>query len=135
MIRTYNKGEGVKFNELYTSSDFDCKCQDCKHTVVDSDLVDKLYVMSMDIGGKLTVTSGYRCPEYQKQLKLRGYDTAAGVSQHQLGRAADIVKEPIPGYELEGFANRAGFKAIGIGRSFIHVDLRSDIGRRWKYTY
>ncbi len=83
----------------------------------------------------LAITSGYRCHAYQQELKARGYETAVGVSQHELGRAADLVCPDLTGEELARTARACGFKAVGTGRKFIHVDLRADKERAWNYSY
>lgn len=69
------------------------------------------------------ITSGFRTPEYSIDLKKRGYPVARN-SSHLKGLAADIA--------VTSSANRliilesllfVGFRRIGIGKGFIHVDL------------
>ena len=69
------------------------------------------------------ITSGFRTPEYNIDLKKRGYAVAKN-SAHMKGLAADIA--------VTSSANRliilesllfVGFRRIGIGKGFIHVDL------------
>jgi uncharacterized protein YcbK (DUF882 family) len=118
----------------FASQEFNCPCSECKITLVDEELVAKLQKMHDDIGSKLKITSGYRCASHQKHLTMLGYETAKGVSQHQLGKAADVTNGVTPGGELEGYARDAGFKAVGVAQLWIHVDTRDDMDRRWFYT-
>lgn len=117
----------------FRAAEFDCKCTDCKETLIDTELIDKLEAMRGILRSFLKITSGYRCSSYQEQLRLRGYETSVGPSQHQLGKAADITNGVSMGFELEEAARKAGFKSVGVGKDFIHVDLRPEV-RRWKYT-
>lgn len=131
MIITYKKDTNTQLSTHFNSSEFTCPCQDCKITLIDKDLVSHLEAMRTLLGSKLHITSGYRCQGYQDQLTLRGYETAKN-SQHVLGRAADITDGVTPGMELEDMARRAGFESVGVGKAWVHVDLRPGY-RRWVY--
>lgn len=126
--------DGMWISKYFNKSEFLCPCGNCKDFEIDAELLEKLDAMRELHGGPLKVTSGYRCAAYQEQLKLRGYETATGVSQHTLGRAADVTDGVTPGYELEDQARKAGFKAVGVGKNWVHVDLRSDKDRKWSYV-
>jgi len=74
-------------------------------------------------GVPFKITSGFRTPEYNIDLKKRGYAVARN-SSHLKGLAADIA--------VTSSANRliilesllfVGFRRVGIGKSFIHVDF------------
>lgn len=121
-------------SKYFKKDEFKCPCGSCKDFEIDLELLEKLDKMRELVGGPLKVTSGYRCAAYQEQLRLRGYETAAGVSQHELGRAADVTNGVTPGYELEALARQAGFRAVGVGKLFVHLDLRDDKDRRWTYV-
>lgn len=133
----FPKGSKEKLSEYFVGSEFDCPCTECSVTLCDSRLVEKLTEVRRAIGRAIKITSGYRCASYQNNLRLRGYETATGVSQHELGRAADFVAgndASVGGKELERLARAAGFKAVGVGNTFVHVDLRDDKERRWEYV-
>lgn len=135
MINTYKKGSNVRISLHFSSNEFDCPCSNCLSTLVDSELIQKLEAIREKIKTALKINSGYRCANYQTELRLRGYETSAGPSQHELGRAADIMSSDA-GYSgpLEPLAIEAGFLAIGVGHGWVHVDLRADKVRRWTYT-
>ncbi len=130
----YPKDLRAKLSEHFNVSEFVCKCDSCDEILVDQRLVDLLERVREHIGAALVVTSGYRCANYQAELKLRGYETAIGPSEHEFGRAADIMSEGKTGAQLAEAAEKAGFEAIGIGSVFIHVDLRTGKRRRWTYA-
>lgn len=135
MISTYQKGTNVVLSTHFTLREFDCPCPQCTTTTLDANLVTKLEAIRSQTG-PLKITSGYRCEHYQDELRLRGYETAIGISQHQLGRAADITGEDsqYSGTTLESFARSAGIRAVGVGRDWVHIDLRDDKYRRWTYV-
>lgn len=132
---TLKRGENKKLSDHFNSSEFECPCGSCKVFVLDSDLVDKLEFMRRILGTSLKITSGFRCYDYQEQLAMKGYDTAKGISQHELGHAADVTNGVALGHELEEAARDAGFMAVGTGQHWVHVDLRADKFRAWKYAY
>ncbi len=133
MINTYKKGSNVILSNNFTSNQFDCTCDQCKETLIDSDLVDKGDKMVLLLGTRLNINSGYRCAHKQQMLKIQGYETSKGISQHQLGKAMDISNGVATGMELAEAATLAGFRAIGRALHWVHVDLREDADRRWFY--
>lgn len=135
MINKYPKGQPSAVGPNFKSTEFDCPCDKCKETLISLELVSMLESLRALKGGSLKINSGYRCSNYQEDLKRRGYDTAKGISTHERGEAADITDGVTPGYELEDLAKKVGFKAIGVGKHFIHVDMRLDKVRKWKYNY
>ena len=50
-------------------------------------------------GAMLTITSGYRSPEYNKSVRARG-GLAAKASLHQYGMAVDMVMEGVPSEQV-----------------------------------
>lgn len=135
MVKTYSKESNERISDHFRIGEFVCPCTNCKETKIDSDLVDKLEALRKKIGKPLKINSGYRCENYQNELRLRGYETAVGVSQHTEGRAADVMSEDsrLSGTSLEALARSVGFTSIGVGHSWIHCDLRAGY-RRWEYS-
>lgn len=136
-ILRFNKDVLTKLSLHFSVPEFPCPCPQCTETKIDSDLIDKLEALRSQTGPlRIDAGGGYRCSHYQTELRLRGYETAVGVSQHELGRAADVKSEDsrFTGAELENMARKAGFMAVGVGKDWIHVDLRSDKERRWVYA-
>lgn len=76
------------------------------------------------VGRPLTIVSGYRSPETNREVG------GAADSRHLHGDAADIPE----GYATLAQAEAAGFTGIGTkGRWAIHVDVRPGGPARWTY--
>lgn len=76
---------------------------------------------SQQVGYQLTITSGYRSPEYNSRVG------GAKKSQHTLGNAVDVVQRGLTIQQRQDFIQAAidnGFTAIGIYNTFTHVDIR-----------
>ncbi len=134
-ILKFKKGTDVNLSPHFNATEFDCPCTVCLDTTIDKDLVTKLEALR-EKAGPLKINSGYRCSNYQDELRLRGYETSNGPSQHELGRAADVcgADTGYTGTALETWAREAGFRAVGVGSLWVHVDLRDDKDRRWEYA-
>lgn len=74
-------------------------------------------------GARITVTSGYRSPAYNTQVRSRG-GLAAKASLHQYGMAADIVMEGVASQKVWRFVQELGFGGTGYyhGRT-VHLDV------------
>jgi hypothetical protein len=100
------------------------------------DLLTKLELVRVEFNEPLLITSAFRCDKKQQDLRGTGTLTAKGKSTHELGHAVDI--KPLKSTEenfkrlLEVLAKH--FDAIGLAKTFYHVDLRTDKkNRRWNY--
>lgn len=127
VIYEWERWETEQLSHNFYTSEFACPTDATQR--VDYDLIRKLQNVRTKLGMPITVTSGYRTVEYNKYLRGLGYATAKR-SQHLLGRAADITCRDMDRL-LE--LCRGEFMAIGIGQTFIHVDLRDDKEREWTY--
>lgn len=74
-------------------------------------------------GGRVIITSGYRSPEYNTDLRNRG-GLAAKASLHQYGMAADIIMERISSRRIWEFVKSLGFGGSGYyhGKT-VHIDI------------
>ena len=113
----------VQLTKNFNLSEFE---SDNNVVKVSTELVLGLQIMRNLIGRPIKVINGYRTPEHNK--RVGGADN----SQHLHGRAADITVEGMSGKELAKFAEVAGFNAIGIAKTAIHVDDRPE-RVRWNY--
>ena len=106
-------------SEHFDKSEMECNCGKCKNQVnISPDLIERLEAIRWRIGRPISITSGVRCPEYNKEVG--GKPT----SSHLKGLAVDI--------EIDGSLHRmkfvdeaidAGVRRMGIGSNFIHVDI------------
>jgi uncharacterized protein YcbK (DUF882 family) len=74
-------------------------------------------------GGLITITSGYRPPEYNTKLR-KGGALAAKASLHQYGMAADFILEGVSSKRVWDYVRSIGFGGTGYyhGRT-VHVDV------------
>lgn len=78
----------------------------------------------------ITITSGYRTPAHNEAVN--GVES----SSHLKGLAADIACDnSIDRYDLITCLKEAGFKRIGVARTFIHVDIDQDKTQNVIWTY
>lgn len=77
--------------------------------------------------GPLIVTSSYRCPKHNKEVH------GEPGSLHMQGLAFDIlVKDGPERLNILKTARTLGFGGFGIGKNFIHIDLRKNFAM-WTY--
>jgi len=74
-------------------------------------------------GAKITITSGYRSPTYNTNLRNRGA-LVAKASLHQYGMAADLIIEGVPARRTWEFVKDLGFGGAGYyhGKT-VHIDV------------
>lgn len=116
----------IKLTANFSLHEFACKCG-CNTVMLHPDLLNKLQLLRNKVGKSLTINSGYRCPQHNKNV--------GGVkdSLHMKGQAVDI--KLVNGLSVDTFAKLAeeiGFKGIGKYNTFLHVDIRPKI-TRWDY--
>ena len=109
--------------KYFSKSEFECHCGKCDSFVIEPKLVEKLDDLRKKFKHPIFISSGYRCPEYNKYI--------GGVknSYHTKGLAVDIAIYGKPAYELLKYVYEIGFDGIGINQKgpynkrFIHLDL------------
>lgn len=88
-----------------------------------------LFGISDDLGRRLQINSGWRCPAYNRKIG------GASNSQHLYGNAADVstagYSENLKKQFLQSAMSR-GIGGIQIYNSFIHIDISTP--RVWKTT-
>lgn len=111
------KTDWKKIN-FFEEHEFECSC--CERVVVSRELV-----LMLDLARELAetafvITSGYRCKKHNQDV--------GGVknSSHLKGLAVDIaVPDNVTRLKILRGLIIAGFRRIGIGKDFIHVDIDS----------
>ena len=133
----YLRKRGEKMTKLsknFDSSEFTCGCG-CGYDDIDSKLVDKLQMLRDLVGKPIIITSGYRCPAYNK--KISGYSN----SPHLTGEASDIQVKGMSPVTLAIIANRIPYIRLGIYSSHLHIDIRPPMPSKYwlvksgKYIY
>lgn len=134
----WNKGQSGNINEFFSYKEFECHCRypECKEQRISSNLINRLTTIRKETGQPLIITSAYRCSRHQESLRKMNVATvvAQKTSQHELGKAADIVPKDRKNVRTK-FLDIVSkqFKTIGLSDRFLHVDLRDDKERRWEY--
>lgn len=128
-----NPKKPAQLSPHFNSREFVCNCG-CIESKISKDLVAKLERVRFKYGHGLIITSAYRCPDYQARLKRMGYETAVGVSTHELGQAVDLRPAAYGDFAALLPILEEEFQAIGVAKTFYHVDLRADKKRRWSYV-
>ena len=121
MIREFDKRREGNYpiTEHFKVSEFACKDGSNK-LKVDIEGVIMLEEGRQIIKRPITVVSGYRTAEYNKQCG------GAENSYHLNGQAFDIKAEGIEPLKLGIIMASVGFKGIIIYKDFVHVDTRED---------
>jgi uncharacterized protein YcbK (DUF882 family) len=83
-------------------------------------------------GGKVTITSGYRKPEYNTMLREKG-NLAAKASLHQYGMAADIKIQGVKAKAIWDYVRELKFGGAGYYHGdMVHIDVGP--ARSWDET-
>jgi len=93
-------------------------------------LIDILEKARVAYGKSIVIESGFRCEKHNKEVK--------GVpgSSHTLGQAADIrCYLAADRYALLKIFLTLGIHRIGIGRSFLHIDVSETLPANVVWTY
>lgn len=103
----------------FSRREFVCKCG-CGDDKIDPELVDRLQFLRNALSRSISITSGVRCVAHN--ASVGGVEN----STHVKRIAVDISTEGSSdrGAKLNA-AISAGFRFIGIGRDFLHLDLRT----------
>ena len=113
----------------FIAKEFKCNCGECKQPEMNQHLVAVLELVRLQFGKPITITSAYRCKDYN--FKVGG----AINSQHPKNNAADIVVKDISPEEVYDFLDETFNDVYGLGlyieQGFVHVDVRPNIKARW----
>lgn len=105
----------MRYSEHFWSREFECPC--CGRVEMDTQFLSMLQATRSAVGLPFSVTSGYRCPRHNERIK------GAQNSAHMRGMAADIMcYSSETRWKIINEAISAGFRRIGIGASFVHLD-------------
>ena len=125
-VKTYQENDKVQLSEHFNSYEFRCGLgRPCACTTIlsDDNLVEFLEQIRQHFGQPITITSAYRCENYNRSI-----GGAAG-SRHSKGQAADIVVKGVSPREVAKYAESIGVLGIGLYETasdgyFTHIDTR-----------
>ena len=105
----------TKLSANFNSDEFKCPC--CGKINISTMLIDKLQQLRDLINKPIIITSGYRCPAYNK--KIGGYSH----SPHLTGEASDIQVKGMSPITIAGIAQRIHNIRLGIYPNHLHIDI------------
>ena len=98
--------------------------------LVSNELISMLDVARKKYGKSLVINSGYRTIEHNAEVGGKPD------SSHLKGLAADIsCTNSTDRFKLEGILREVGFTRIGMGNTFIHVDIDKEKTQKVLWTY
>ena len=107
-------------------------CNHCGENKCQDEMVSLLQKLRDDVGFPIKISSGYRCPAWNKSVG--GHPN----SSHMEGLAIDIACSGGKALKIVEAAIRLGFVGVGIsqrGSKFVHLDLKKTPTKRlWSYA-
>jgi zinc D-Ala-D-Ala carboxypeptidase len=102
--------------KYFKEDEFKCSC--CGKVFVNPSLIPTLDKIRKSYGKPMVVTSGYRCPEHNKEVG------GATNSEHLIGMAADVhCNNNRDRFALIKACLDNGVTRLGIGPTFIHIGI------------
>ena len=129
------KGGSLLLNKYFSTKEFTCQCKlpECKDQKISKELISRLTIVREEMNKPMSITSGFRFEAHQSNLQKSGANTVVATkSTHCLGHGADAYFKDFRLDEWKGAAEKV-FNAIGLGRNFLHLDIRDDKKRFWLY--
>jgi zinc D-Ala-D-Ala carboxypeptidase len=110
----------------FKPEEFACRCG-CGQSHMDAQFMAQIDNARDYAGTAFTINSGYRCREWNEKV-------GSTSENHVRGKAADIacLSGPERIKIVQGLI-RAGFRRIGIAKTFIHADSMDEIESIWLY--
>lgn len=109
----------------FSRKEFECNCEECGQDAVDHELISLLEDIRSNFRASITVTSGNRCPAYNKAVGGTKH------SQHLTSKAADIIVKDVDPHLVAIWVSEVNPDRYGVGMydNFTHVDVRSTKAR------
>ncbi len=129
-LRSYKKKANVQLTKNFSSSEFDCSCNECSTTIIDLDHVQALQKLRDVLSKSIKINSAYRCPNHNKNVG------GASNSRHVIGDATDIVVAGMTPSQVADICEPM-FNGLGRYDTFTHVDSRPLLAKgvkaRWDF--
>jgi zinc D-Ala-D-Ala carboxypeptidase len=113
--------------KYFKTEEFTCK--ETGENRIQEDFIRALDDLREACGFPFVINSGYRSPEHSVER-----NKASGGGTHTKGIAADIaVANGNQRFVIVQKALELGFSGIGVAKTFIHVDIRTETPVIWSY--
>lgn len=108
--------ETIKYFDPRVDKMLSCPC--CGRCEIDPEFMKRIDQARAKAGIPFKVTSGFRCPEWNKKIKGSAH------SSHMSGLALDLsASNSVERFTIVQTLLACGFSRLGIGADFVHVDL------------
>lgn len=120
--------ERQKYTQNFYYDEFECQCG-CGVGIMSPMFMERLQHLRVFYDKPIAITSGVRCLAHNSAVG------GSPKSRHLVGNAADLaIDNAADRYRIAQLALKLGFGGIGIGSSFVHLDLRSSLPVLWTYS-
>ena len=119
----------MKF-KYFNYEEFDSPDVQGSGQLMSNEIISMLDVVRKKYGKAIDINSGFRTPKHNAEVGGKV------TSSHLKGLAVDIsCTNSTDRFKLEGILREVGFTRIGMGSTFIHVDIDKEKTQKVLWTY
>lgn len=119
----------MKF-KYFNYEEFDSPDVQGSGQLMSNEIISMLDVVRKKYGKAVNINSGFRTPKHNAEVGGKV------TSSHLKGLAVDIsCTNSTDRFKLEGILREVGFTRIGMGSTFIHVDIDKEKTQKVLWTY
>lgn len=122
--------------KYFKTSEFDSPDKPGSGSLMSETLLEMLDEVRDKLGSPIKINSGYRTHEHNAKVGGKPKTETSKGSSHMYGLAADLsCTNSTDRYNLIFLLQETGFQRIGVGSTFIHVDIDFDKAQSVMWTY
>jgi len=122
--------------KYFTTSEFDSPDKPGSGSLMSKTIIEMLDDVRGKFGKPIVINSGYRTEEHNARVGGKPKTETSKGSSHMYGLAADLsCTNSTDRYNLIFLLQQTGFQRIGVGSTFIHVDIDFDKAQSKIWTY